>query len=139
MSESIKWVSLPVALAVHDELIVQFGGVSGIGDEGLLLSALARPEQATHYGSVDIPELAAISAIAIAKNRVFVDGNKRTGFAVAATFLELNGLYLTLSEPEAVVLMLDIAIGQLGETGAGQIFRASCEPQKGDAPISDTI
>ena len=119
-------------LAILDELIVRFGGLPGIRDEGLLLSALARPEQAAHYASVDVPELAAIYAVAIAKNHAFVDGNKRTGFAVAATFLELNGLYLTLSEPEAVVLMLDIATGQLDETGADKIFRANCEPLKRD-------
>ena len=132
MSASIKWVSLPVVLAIHDELIVQFGGLPGSRDEGLLLSALAPPEQAAHYGFVDVPALAAIYAVAIAKNHAFVDGNKRTGFAVAATFLELNGFYPMLSEPEAVVLMLDVATGQLDETGAGQIFRAGSEAIKRD-------
>ena len=131
MSKSIKWVSLPVVLAIHDELIVQFGGLPGIRDEGLLLSALSRPEQSAHYEKPDIADLAAIHAVAIAKNHAFIDGNKRTGFAVAATFLELNGFYLTLPEPEAVILMLGIATGRIDEAGAAEVFRAH---SKSEAP-----
>jgi death-on-curing protein len=129
MGKSIKWVSLPVVLAIHDELIVQFGGLPGIRDEGLLLSALSRPEQAAYYEKPDIADLAAIHAVAIAKNHAFIDGNKRTGFAVAATFLELNGFYLTLPEAEAVILMLGIATGQIDEAGAAEVFRAHSKPE----------
>src|SRR5260221_10497165 len=131
MGKSIKWVSLPVVLAIHDELIVQFGGLPGIRDEGLLLSALSRPEQSAHYEKPDIANLAGTYAVAITKNLSFIDGNKRTGFAVTATFLELNGLHLTLPEPEAVVLMLGIATGQIDEAGAGEVFRAH---SKSEAP-----
>jgi death-on-curing protein len=127
MSDAIKWVSLRFVLAIHDELLLQFGGLPGIRDEGLLLSALSRPEQAAHYGNPDIATLAAIYAVAIAKNHAFVDGNKRTGFVVATTFLDLNGAYLTLSEPQAVVLMLDIATDQLDEKGAAEVFRTHSE------------
>jgi death on curing protein len=128
MSVPIKWVSLPVVLAIHDELIVQFGGLPGLRDEGLLLSAMSRPEQAAYYGSPDIADLAGIYAVAIAKNHAFVDGNKRTGFAVSATFLEINALYLTLPEPEVVPLMLSITTGEIDEAGAGEVFRAHSEP-----------
>ena len=131
MGKSIKWVSLPVVLAIHDELIVQFGGLPGIRDKGSLLSALSRPEQSAHYEKPDIADLAAIHAVAIAKNHAFIDGNKRTGFAVAATFLELNGFYLTLPEAEAVILMLGIATGQIDEAGAAEVFRAH---SKSEAP-----
>jgi death on curing protein len=128
MRRSIKWVSSPVVLAIHDELIVQFGGLPGLRDEGLLLSALSRPEQAAHYSKPDCASLAAIYAVSIAKNHAFVDGNKRTGFAVAATFLELNGSYLSLPESEAVVLMLSIAKDQIDEEGVAAIFRCNCLP-----------
>jgi death-on-curing protein len=132
MSKSIKWVSLPVVLAIHDELIVQFGGSPGIRDKGLLLSVLSRTEQSAHYEKPDIANLAATYAVAITKNLSFIDANKRTGFAVTATFLELNGLRLTLPEPEAVVLMLGIAIGQIDEAGAAEVFHAHSKPEAPD-------
>ena len=117
-------------LAIHDELIVQFGGLPGIRDEGLLSSALSRPQQAAHYDNPDIATLAAIYAVAIAKNHAFVDGNKRTGFVVAATFLELNCLHLTLPEPGVVILMLGIAMSQIDEQGAAETFRSHLEPMR---------
>jgi death-on-curing protein len=117
-------------LAIHDEAITQFGGLPGLRDKSLLLSALTRPEQAAHYGKADRASLAAIYAVSIAKNDAFLDGNKRTGLFVAATFLELNGLYLTLSEPDAVVLMLDIATGKIDEDGAAEIFRTNSLPMQ---------
>src|SRR5260370_12777991 len=100
MGKSIKWVSLSVVLAIHDELIVQFGGLPGIIDEGLLLSALSRPEQAAYYEKPDIADLAAIHALAMAKNNAFIDDHKRTGFAVAPTFLELTAFILSLPPPK---------------------------------------
>jgi death on curing protein len=128
MADPIKWVSPRVVLALHDRLIAQFGGLPGLRDQGLLMSALARPEQAAHYGQPDCASLSAIYAVSIAKNHAFADGNKRTAFAVGATFLELNGFRLNLPEPEAVVLMLDIAKGQIFEEEVAAILRASCSP-----------
>ena len=133
MSRPLRWVSPPVALAIHDELIVQFGGLTGLRDEGLLLSALVRPEQTAH-GRPDCASLAAIYAVSIAKNRAFTDGNKRTAFSVAATFLELNGFLLSLPEPEAVILTLDIAKGKIEEHEVAAILRSNCSPIEERAP-----
>jgi death-on-curing protein len=94
------------------------------------LSALARPEQAICYGNPDIEELAGIYAVGVAKNHAFADGNKRTAFFVAATFLELNGFFLTLSEAEATTLMLDIASGQINEKQAASVFRDNAKRQR---------
>jgi death-on-curing protein len=121
----MEWITFQDALAIHDELITRFGGLPGLSGKGLLLSALARPEQAICYSDPDIADLAGIYAVAIAKNHAFADGNKRTAFFVAATFLELNGFVLTLPEPEATLLMLNIASGQINEQQAAAIFRAS--------------
>jgi death-on-curing protein len=46
-----------------------------------------------------------------------VDGNKRTGFLVAATFLELNGMEFTASEESVVEKTLALAAGELKEAG----------------------
>jgi death on curing protein len=128
MPRSIKWIDHRVVLAIHDEAIARFGGLPGMRDESLLLSALSRPQQAAHYLKPDIQSLAAVYAVGVAKNHAFVDGNKRTALFVAATFLELNGLLLSLREIDAVTLMLDIANGRANEHEVAEIFRQSCSP-----------
>jgi death-on-curing protein len=65
-------------------------------------SALARPEQLAAYGEPDPAALAAAYALGIVRNHPFIDGNKRTGFVAAATFLLLNGFDLDAPEQEVV-------------------------------------
>jgi death on curing protein len=60
------------------------------------------------------------------------DGNKRSAFFVAATFLELNGFVLTLPEPVATMLMLGIASGQINEKQAAEVFRDNAVTSKND-------
>jgi len=103
------WISRKLILAVHDEMLAQYGGASGIRDEGLLESALARPVNRAVYGKPDIAELAALYAIAIARNHPFVDGNKRAAFGAMTLFLSLNGLELEAPEVEAAEIMLKMA------------------------------
>ena len=84
-------------------------------DQGLLESALARPVNLRSYGDPDLPALAARYAAGIIRNHPFVDGNKRTGFAAAATFLDRNGLELSASEAEATRMTLGLAAGAITE------------------------
>ena len=49
------------------------------------------------------------------KNHPFLDGNKRTGFIVAVTFLELNGLRFGANERDATVRTLALAAGEMSE------------------------
>jgi len=103
------WISRKLILAVHDEVLAQYGGASGIRDEGLLESALARPINRAAYGEPNVAELAALYAIAIARNHPFVDGNKRAAFGAMTLFLSLNGLELEAPEVEAAEIMLKMA------------------------------
>lgn len=82
---------------------------------GLFESAIARPQQLAHYGEPDAKELAAAYAFGIARNRPFVDGNKRTAFVAAELFLALNGLELIAEDVDCVVTMLAVAAGQMDE------------------------
>ena len=102
-------------LAIHDEQLREHGGAAGIRDEGLLDSALARPLNRAGYGDPDSAELAAIYAIAIARNHPFIDGNKRTAFAALFTFLGLNGLEFEPAEVEATMTMLALASGGISD------------------------
>lgn len=109
------WLSREVILAMHDEQLAEHGGATGIRDEGLLESALARPLNRAGYGDPDAAELGALYAVAIARNHPFVDGNKRTAFASLVLFLALNGIAFEPPEVEATVAMLALAAGEKSE------------------------
>src|SRR3984885_13394101 len=79
-------------LAMHEDQIQRFGGGPGIRDAGALESALYRPQ--TGYYSDLIEEAAALWE-SLSQNHPFIDGNKRTAFAAAYTFLAINGIRLT--------------------------------------------
>jgi death-on-curing protein len=114
--EEWRWVSEDVVLAIHDEQLAEHGGMAGLRDRSLLLSALARPQHLVAYGSPDIADLAASYAVGIARNHAFIDGNKRTALVVAAgVFLPLNGYKLTASDGETVRAMLAVADGTMSE------------------------
>ena len=90
----IVWISRALALAIHDRQLAEHGGATGIRDEGLLESALARPRQLHTYGqpTPDLADLAAATAFGLARNHPFVDGNKRIAAAVFLRFAEKNRL-----------------------------------------------
>jgi death-on-curing protein len=110
-----EWVLLEVVYIVHEESLAQYGGSSGIRDQGLLESALARPRNLFASCKPTIFELAASYAFGLVQNHPFSDGNKRTAFVVAASFLELNGWRIGASEGDAAVQTLALAAGELTE------------------------
>jgi death-on-curing protein len=110
-----KFLSLPLVLALHQTMIDDFGGSSGVRDSGLLESALAQP-QATFAGELlhaTIHEQAAAYLFHLSRNHPFIDGNKRTACAVMETFLELNGYLLNLSDEDEYNLVLQVAQGNI--------------------------
>jgi death-on-curing protein len=109
------WLSRQLVLAIHDEQLAEHGGAMGLRDDGLLDSALARPLNRAGYGEPDVAELAALYAIAIARNHPFVDGNKRSAWSALVTFLALNGVEFSPPEVEATVNMLRLAGGDLSD------------------------
>jgi death-on-curing protein len=104
-------LSEKIILALHDEQLAEHGGASGLRDPGLLESALAWPVNHAAYATPDTAELAATYAIGIARNRPFIDGNKRAAFAAMLLFLSLNGLPLRAPEVEATAMALRMAAG----------------------------
>ena len=110
-----NWIDKRVLLLLHDESLAEHGGASGLRDEGLLDSALARPLNLAAYEQPDLAALAASYALALAKNHAFVDGNKRAGFLAMGLFLYLNGHRLTATQADATVTMLAVAAGEIDE------------------------
>jgi death-on-curing protein len=113
----IVWIEKPLALALHDRQIAEHGGSSGVRDENLLQSALARPQQLYSYGDPepDLADLAASLACGLAKNHPFVDGNKRTAYVCCETFLALNDAELEASVEDKYVTILGLAESRLTE------------------------
>ena len=109
------WLDRAVCLAIHEMVLSQHGGLAGVRDEGLLESALEKPPNLLAYGSPTLAELAASYAAGIILNHPFIDGNKRTGFMLAATFLELNGQEFTAAEESVVENTLALAAGKVKE------------------------
>jgi death on curing protein len=125
------WLSKEFVLALHERLVAEFGGLGGIGDEGLLESALGKPENLFAYGEdPSFVQLAASYAAGIVKNHPFLDGNKRVGFAAAAVFLETNGFRLIASEVEATAATLALAAGKLSEEDYAKWLAEHCEKVK---------
>ena len=113
----IKWLLEETVYAIHKRQIAEHGGGDGLRDEGLLLSALARPQNLLAYSeeTPDISALAASYGFGIAKNHPFIDGNKRTALVVARTFLLLNEFSLNASQEEKYLTFLKLAEGNLSE------------------------
>lgn len=91
----------------------------------LLESALARPRQHYIYGSPDVIELAAIYTAGLVRNHPFIDGNKRTGFAIGVAFLELNGFEFHAAEDDAIHAVFALATGELDESGYADWLRTN--------------
>ena len=109
------WVLRETVLTLHEQSLAAFGGAAGIRDEGLLDSALAKPQNLFAYGKPTIFDLAASYGFGLVKNHPFIDGNKRVGFIVAVVFLELNGHRFQATEAEAAVRTLALAAGEMSE------------------------
>ena len=120
------WLNREDCLGIHEMMLSQHGGMSGVRDDGLLLSEIAKPQNHFAYGSESLAVMAASYAAGIVLNHPFLDGNKRTGFMVAATFLDLNGLELTASEESAVQQTVGLATGQLTEEAYAEWLKINC-------------
>ena len=113
----IVWLLEETVIAIHHRQISEHGGSEGLRDEGLLASALARPQNVLAYAQPppDLAALAAAYAYGIARNHPFVDGNKRTALVAARTFLLLNGVNLEANQDEKYLTFLQLAQGTLTE------------------------
>jgi len=103
------WVPLAAIIVIHDRQIARHGGASGMRDRTLLEAAVARPMNRAAYGEGDLAVLTTAYAFGIAKAHAFVDGNKRTAFVTAVTFLRLNGLAFRPDPVEGVRMMERLA------------------------------
>lgn len=119
------WVPLNAVLAIHDEQVSEHGGIPGVRDLAVVDSALARPRNLAVYGKPDAAALAAAYAFGLCSNHGFFDGNKRTAYVVAETFLDVNGYMMNAPDEAVVSTMLAVASGDMPEEQLAKWFRAN--------------
>lgn len=118
-------------LAVHERAMRASGGAGQpLRNRDGLQSALARGPMLGRYAQTDaIDECAAVS-YAIVQSRPFVDGNKRTAWAVLRYGLLLSGYRLVVQDEEAVPIMIDCATGDLSDVDYGSWIRRHVDSGK---------
>ena len=125
-----RWLTPAMVHALHRESIARFGGGDGVRDEGLLQSALARPQhRAAYEEDVTVFALAADYCLGIVKNHPCVDGNKRSGILAAATFLSLNGYHFRPEETAIVQVIVGLAAGEIDRDTLASWFADFSEEQ----------
>jgi death-on-curing protein len=128
MTAEPRWTGKKALLLLHELSLAEFGGAPGLRDEGLLDSALARPQNLWAYNSPStIAALAAAYGYGIARNHAFVDGNKRVAIGV---FLGLNGYRLAAGQGNATQTIIALADGTLDEPGLSAWIEKHMEPRE---------
>jgi len=123
-----EWIEKTTLMLLVGETLADHGGARGIRDEGLLESALGRPQNLFAYeGVTDIARLAAAYGFGVAKNHPFIDGNKRAALIALMTFVELNGHVFKATQIEAFQTILALATGDVTELELAAWVRRNIE------------
>ncbi|MCD2177711.1 type II toxin-antitoxin system death-on-curing family toxin [Rhizobium sp. C1] len=125
-----KWLSREAIEIMHQEQLLEHGGLPGLKDENALEAALARPLNKAAYGEDDVFALAAAYLYGLTRNQPFSDGNKRTGFLAAYAFLFINGYSFEAEQSVVIAFVLSVAAGEINEEGVTRFFRDFCVPLK---------
>jgi death-on-curing protein len=128
-SNEPAWLSKKLVLAMHAETLQQFGGTTGLRDEGRLESALSRPQNRYAFADPSLFELAAAYCHGIVRNHPFVDGNKRTGLLAARAFLFRNAHRLDPEKAEMVRVVERVASGEVSEEELAQWIEQNTVPR----------
>ena len=131
----VEFLEPDVGLMLHDAAIATYGGNPGLRDQGLFESAMLRARNKLAYAdeAIDLYDLAAAYAFGLVRNHAFNDGNKRTAWAVAVTFLNLNGVEVTVARNSALAAVIGLATNALSEDGFAAWLRAPGQPTPGSA------
>ena len=125
-----EFLAVEDILLIHADQLERYGGLSGIRDRGLLVSAVAMP-RSTYGGELlhgDLFAMAAAYLFHITRNHPFLDGNKRTGAAAALVFLDLHGIEVAATDDALYDLVIAVAKGDTGKDAVEQFLRANSRP-----------
>ena len=107
---SVRYLTMPEILWLHQESLKEYGGSPGIRDSGMLKSAVVRPQMSVGQSDAfaTLSQKAAAYIDSFARNHPFIDGNKRIAYVSAGFFLQLNSRYLSADADEAESFVLTI-------------------------------
>lgn len=111
------FLTIEEVIQIHDELVSEYGGLHGIRDMGLLVSAIEMPK-ATMFGEClheSVFDKASAYLYHIVCNHAFLDGNKRTGAATTLIFLRQNGCKTKFNMKEFEELVCEVAQGNISK------------------------
>lgn len=117
------FITEEIAHGLHRISLELHGGLDGIRDGNQFGSALASGWNAWAYGSADLHEIASCYAYHLAESQAFLDGNKRTAAACAATFLLMNGCRDASGDGVMYDAMIAIARRELDKAGLAALLR----------------
>ena len=87
-------------------------------------SALTGPRNLLAYRNSDAAALAAAYTFGLSSNHSFFEGNKRTAWVVAETFLDLNGYTVDATDEAVVNTVMAVASGVMTEKQLAKWFRS---------------
>ena len=122
----MMFVQKDVVTYLHDSSIREPGGIPGTHDLGLLENALARPLNRWNYeanAGLDMFDIAAAYAFSLTKAHAFHDGNKRTAWITAVSFLALNGIEIIPRVSDAIVQIVCLTKNDLSEADFAKCLR----------------
>lgn len=109
-----EYLTVEEVIIAHDVSIKRFGGIYGIRDLNLLMSAIDTPN-AFMFGVELAPTIydkAAAYLYHIVCNHPFLDGNKRAGFITAILFLQANNVPILFGQKEFENFVVEVARGE---------------------------
>ena len=119
-------------LYLYQQILAQTGGTVGLRDEGLLESAVYRPQAS--FGGHDLYQdlFSKVAALGhpIIRNHPFVDGNKRVGFEAMRLMLRFNGQDLHASVDRKHTFVMEVAKGALTEQAIADWLKQHSRPRK---------
>ncbi len=121
----MRYLTISEVLEIHDRLIRQSGGASGLRDLGALELSVAQPRMTFDGGDLypTISEKASALGFSLIQNHPFVDGNKRTGHAAAEIFLVMNGYQINAHVDEQENVILLVVAGEIGRASFSDWLR----------------
>jgi len=121
----MRYLTISEVLEIHDRLIRQSGGASGLRDLGALESSVAQPRMTFDGEDLypTISEKASALGFSLIQNHPFVDGNKRTGHAAAEIFLVMNGYQINAHVDEQENVILLVVAGEIGRASFSDWLR----------------
>lgn len=113
---------------LHDTIVHQVGGAEGLRSRDALSSALGRIELRMQYDvEASVFDIAALTAVSVAKSHAFMDGNKRAAYGAMQMVLAMNG-YIIQVDPAETMKMI-VAAATDGDDVSLSIWLARCAVQ----------